>query len=314
MKTRSILLIASVIVIALISFISNPFAEGKPTITVLLKEQRTEYWDVVVAGAEKGFRDFGVNGNVLAPANATTEEQIELLERILDDDPDVLIVSPIHPDSLIIPLERFIDKDIPVLLLDTDAAWENKTSYVGTDNFDLGRRAGSLIGSQLQPGDKVAIITGDEDSPVAGDRMRGAEVRLKEIGINVAAIITQLSNEPEQVKEVMETILEAHPDLKGVVATTDGMALSALHVIQDHGLTIPVTGADGLTEMVELIESGALSGTVAQNPYDMGYLSVEAAAKVYRGETIDQNIDSGVDIIVKGNAKQRLDFLHSLLK
>ncbi|WP_052144820.1 sugar ABC transporter substrate-binding protein [Halalkalibacter okhensis] len=313
MKRTSILLLVCVIAIVLISFISRPFAEEKPKVTVLLKDQSTQYWEIITAGAEKGFRDFGIVGEVVAPESATVEEQIELLERILMNPPDVLIVSPIYPEPLYAALEPFVYQDIPVLFLDTDAPWEYKTSYVGTNNFDLGRKAGSLLGSHLQPSDKVAIITGDEDSPVAGDRMRGAEVRLKEIGINVAASITQVSNDPKQVKDVLETIIGAHPDLKGLIATNDLMALAALRVIQENGLNIPVIGADGIIEMVELIEDGTLTGTVAQNPYDMGYLSVEAASKVVRGEAIDPTIDSGVDIIIKGNAKQRLDFLRTLL-
>ncbi len=66
--------------------------------------------------------------------------------------------------------------------------------------------------------------------------------------------------------------------------------------------------------MLELIEEGKLSGTVAQNPYDMGYLSVEAATKVMEGEEVENNMDSGVDIIIQGNAMQRLDFQRRLLR
>jgi ribose transport system substrate-binding protein len=46
----------------------------------------------------------------------------------------------------------------------------------------------------------------------------------------------------------------------------------------------------------------------------MGYLGIETALKVMNGETVDKNIDSGVDIIIKGNARQRLDFLRDLLR
>ena len=112
----------------------------------------------------------------------------------------------------------------------------------------------------------------------------------------------------------METILQEHPDLKGVVATTDYIALPALKVIQEHGLEIPVTGADGISEMLQLIEEGTLSSAVAQNPYDMGYLSVETALKVTKGEKVEKTIDSGVDIITKGNAKQRIDFYNNVLE
>ncbi len=84
------------------------------------------------------------------------------------------------------------------------------------------------------------------------------------------------------------------------------------------GGDIPVIGKriEGakITEMVELIEEGTLTDTVAQNPYDMGYLGVETAVKVTKGEKVEKNIDSDVDIIIEDNAEQRLDFLKKMLK
>jgi ribose transport system substrate-binding protein len=46
----------------------------------------------------------------------------------------------------------------------------------------------------------------------------------------------------------------------------------------------------------------------------MGYIIVQTALKVTKGEKVNQNIDSGVDIITEGNAKQRLDFLNDVLR
>ncbi|GAA3330840.1 hypothetical protein GCM10020331_084970 [Ectobacillus funiculus] len=60
-------------------------------------------------------------------------------------------------------------------------------------------------------------------------------------------------------------------------------AMDALEVIKEQGLNMPVVGADGLIEMIELIENGTLTGTVAQNPYDMGYISIETALKSHQG-------------------------------
>jgi ribose transport system substrate-binding protein len=312
-KSKILLFIAIVFSAIIIGFISKPFAGEKPKVVVVFKDLNSQYWEILKKGTEKGFRDFGIDGKIVAPAEGTLEEQIKLLQSVLKEKPDVLIVSPIVPAEIIPTLEEFVKLNIPVLLLDTDDPWAHKTSYIGTDNFDLGKKAGAFLASQLQPGDEVALMSGDITSPVAGDRIKGARVSLEASGIKIARQITEL-NSSEQIREAMETILRSHPDVKGVVASNDGMALDALKVIEEHELSIPVTGADGITEMLELIEEGTLPGSVAQNPYDMGYLSVETALKVINGEKVEKNVDSGVDIIIKGNAKQRRDFLNKLLK
>jgi ribose transport system substrate-binding protein len=289
----------------LIGFKFKP--DEKPKVVVVLKELDTQYWKIVKAGAEKGFRDFNIDGEVIAPRFGSAKLQNVMLEKVLKEKPDVLVVSPFLSSNIPILVE-FDKKNIPVLLLDTDYPWKDKTSYIGTNNLELGRKAGALLASQLKPGDKVAIIAG------GGDRVKGAKDSLKSAGITIAAENVGLLNETMPVKEAMEEILRDHPDLKGVIATTDIMAVNAFKVIEEHGLKMPVIGADGIIEMVELIENETLPGTVAQNPYDMGYLSVEVALKVINGEKVDRNIDSGIDILIKGNAKQRLEFQEKLLR
>ncbi|WP_332696016.1 sugar ABC transporter substrate-binding protein [Halalkalibacter lacteus] len=298
----------------LIIFIYKPLIDEKPTVTVVLKDLDSEYWRIVEAGLRKGFLDFGIEGEIIAPTNLSFLEQIDLLESVLIENPDILIISPMYPHYSIPTLERFIEKEIPVFLLDTDHQWENKTTYIGTDNVALGRRAGALLGSELQPGNEVAIIGVDLYSQDASERIKGAKLNLEAAGIEIVAEKVNVYSEPLKVKEEIEMILEAHPKVKGIMATNDELALIAFEVIEEHGLKMPIIGADGMNDMIELIEEGELSGTVAQNPYDMGYLSVETVKKVINGENVEKHIDSGVDIIIKGNAKQRVEFQKRLLK
>lgn len=314
LKGKIFLIFVSIIIIGTVGIKSKSYGDEKPKVVVVLKELDSEYWKIIKAGSERGFRDFGIEGEVIAPKYGTTEEQILLLEGKLKEVPDVLIVSPIESDKVIPILNKFVEKGVPTLLVDTDDPWKNKTSYIGTDNLELGRRAGQLLASQLQPGDKVAVLGEDDGVSLISERIQGAENSLKEAGIEVVTKSVSISyDEEKQVKKGMEEVLQEHPDLKGVMAVTDIVALNVQEVLKKHGLSIPVTGADGITKMLELIEEGTISSSVSQNPYDMGYLSVEAAAKAIKGEKVEKNIDSGVDIIVKGNAERRLNFLREAL-
>jgi ribose transport system substrate-binding protein len=307
-KSKLFLLTIFFISTIIIVFIHKQFEE-KPKVVIVLQTLDRQYWRIIEAGAEKGFKDFGIDGKVIAPKDGTAEEQSDLLENVLKENPDVLVVSPRYSPVIIPKLESFVGNNIPVLLIDTDDSWGNKTAYIGTNNLELGKMAGALLGSQLQPGDKVALI-GGEPSP-EGERLKGARVSLEAVGIKIVS--EKILKSDKVVVKEMQTILHEHPDLKGVIAATDYIALPVSKIIQKQGIKIPIVGADGITEMVELVEEGTLTGTVAQNPYDMGYLSAEAALKVTMGEKVN-NIDSGVDIIMDNNARQRLDFLTRVLR
>ena len=317
MKKRWMILLFCVFFLtALIGYTVKFLRENdKPKVVVVLKELDSQYWKIVKGGVEKGFRDFDIDGKIFATHDGFVEEQNDILKNILKEKPDVVIVAPISASNIPI-LKEFDKNNIPVLLVDTNDLWENKTSYIGTDNFELGRKAGELLASQLQPGDEVALplFDGFLTNQVFSERINGVKYSLEDAGVTVLVDTIKLRDELSSVKKAMTNILQDHPDVKGVFAVNDIIALSVFEVTKEHGYKIPIVGADGVIEMVDLIEDGTLTSTIAQNPYDMGYISVETAVKVIKGEKVAKNIDTGIDIITKDNAKQKLDFLKQLLK
>jgi len=316
MKKKWIILLSSSIFLATVIGCITKFlrTDDKPKVVVVLKDLDEQYWNIVKAGAEKGFREFDIDGKVVALGNKSKKDVLEYkLKSILNEHPDVLVVSP-NSSPVVVPiLNKFIEHRIPVLLVDTDIPLKHKTSYIGTDNFELGKKAGELLASGLQPGDEVAFITESVNNLVLSARIRGATSSLEDAGIKIVAEEKVIPTDSLSIREGMITILQQHPDIKGVFAATDIMALGALKAIKGDQGKIPVIGTDGIIKMVESVEEGMLTDTVAQNPYDMGYISVETARKVIEGEVVRKNIDTGVDLITKDNSKQKLDFLKELL-
>lgn len=311
MKNRWV--ISLVLTICLTISISIAFwilkEDDKPKVIVVVQRLDIEFWENFKSGAEKAFQDFNIDGKVMAPASVyPITNQPDLLKKVLKQYPDALITAPTHPSVAYPILMEYSKKNIPVILTTTDVEWKYQTAYIGTDNITLGKTAGMLLGSMLQPGDQVAIIHGRVDEGVMIDRKNAAKKVLEDIGIKIAIEQPGYDHFGNPIP-VMESILHNYPNLNGVVATTDRLALEALKIIEQKELKIPVIGADGLTEIVRSVETGKIDATIAQNPYDMGYLSVELAYKAIKGERIQQRIDSGIDIITADNAKERLSFL-----
>jgi ribose transport system substrate-binding protein len=310
-KGKSILVMGAVISVIVMGFISVTLADKKPTVVVVLKEGNTEYWRIMKAGIEKGFKDFDIDGKVMVPSDATAQEQADLLMKAYKEKPDVIITAPIS-SSVSPTLKTFTN--VPILLIDTNLHINNKTAYIGTDNLDLGKKAGAFLASQLQPGDKIAILGGDLSNSVFDERIDGATISLQKAGIKIAYVKSGLRDDPKKIQSVITKLLRDQPDIKGVVTTHDIIALPAIKALKEPGLSIPVIGPDGLTEMLEFIADETIPGTMAQNPYDMGYLSVETAMKVIKGENVEPFVDSGVDIIIKENAQNRLNFYEKIVK
>jgi ribose transport system substrate-binding protein len=294
----------------LIGFMSKFLIEdAKPKVVVVLQELNTEYAKTIKAGIEKGFTDFNIDGKVIAHGSQySTSKQVTILKDLLKQNPDALIVTPIEPSATIPVFKEYKKRSIPVLMLNKDAQWKDQTTFIGTNHHMLGEKAGAVLSSFLYPGDRVVFIYDTKTNSVVNDRIKGAKEVLESVGIEI--VIEQLGNDKSpNMNSLLSNIIQAYPDIKGVFATNDNLALDAQKVLEERALNIPVVGTDGTMGMLKAVDKDKLSITLAQNPFDMGYLSVTEALKAIKGGTVDKRIDSGIDIVTKNNAKSRINFL-----
>jgi ribose transport system substrate-binding protein len=308
-----ILIVFSVLICSIFGYFYKVFVSDKPTVAVVLKETKSEYWAILISGIEKGFENFGMKGKIFAP-DQNNEDQLTILKQVLKEKPDALIFAPQNPPSSIPILKEFKKKHIPVLIVDTGVNWSGQTSFIGTDNQSLGIKAGELLSSMMQPGNKVALIGVNSKDSVSTERNKGAKEALNAVGIDTVSGNIPSYGDDAKVISVITKLLKKNPDIQGVFTSDDRMALAVIKYLHEKGVNIPVVGADGIIEMLKYIENGTLKGTVAQNPYDMGYISLENALKAIKGERVEKKINSDVDIITADNAKSKIAFLEGILK
>lgn len=308
-----ILIVFSVLFCSIFGYFYKVFASDKPTVAVVMKETKSEYWAILISGIEKGFENFGMKGKIYAP-DQNNEDQLTILKQVLKEKPNALIFAPQNPSASIPILKEFKKKHIPVLIVDTGVNWSGQTSFIGTDNPSLGIKAGELLSSMMQPGNKVALIGVNSKDSVSTERNKGAKEALNAVGIDTVSGNIPSYGDDAKVISVIAKLLKKNPDIQGVFASDDRMALAVIKYLHEKGVNIPVVGADGIIEMLKYIENGTLKSTVAQNPYDMGYISAENALKAVKGQRVEKKINSDVDIVTEDNAKSKIDFLEGILK
>lgn len=283
--------------------------DGKKKVAVVLKSFDHENWRIAEAGAKQAGEEFGIDVEVMAPAVETeVDQQISLIEDQLTNNVDALVLAPSQPTTVINPLQQYTDKVIPVVFIDSDADYEEKTSFVGTANYEAGKLGGQYLGEELSEGDEVAIIRGPLGSTTHDERSDGAEEEMEKAGLNVVTIQSADADKAKAIN-VMENILQSNPNVKAVFNTSETMALGALRATE--GTDIIVVGFDGNTEGLESIRDGGIDAIVAQHPYDMGYKGVEAAFEKIEGKDVDVRIDTGADVITKENVDEALERVES---
>ncbi|WP_047150986.1 sugar ABC transporter substrate-binding protein [Aneurinibacillus tyrosinisolvens] len=285
---------------------SKSASNEKIKVGVVLKAANSEYWKLVQSGAQDAGKKYGAVVNVLGPAAETdVEKQVSMIEDQIITKVNAIAVAPSQPTAVLTSFEKAKQSNIPVVLIDSDADFPDKVTYVGTGNLAAGKQGGEFLASKLHKGDKVAIIRGALGDKTHDDRTKGAEEGLKAGGINVD-IVQSADSDRAKALSAMENILQSNPDIKAVFVTNEEMALGALRAVQSKNSKIMVVGFDGTSEGLNSIKSGGLTAEVAQDPYMIGFLGVESAVKAVKGETVEKRIDSGAKIISKENAEEAI--------
>lgn len=316
-KNKFILLISMIFTLALLAACSSENkasnsesgkagSGGNLKIGVVLKQLNTEYWKIVMAGAEDAAKELGAEVDFLGPqAETQYEQQIKMIEDQIATGVNVLVVAPSQPDSVIPALNNADQSGIPVVLVDTDADFKDKVSFVGTGNLKAGQLAGKHIAELLKDGDKVAILRGQMGSQTFDERVNGFQEALADKDIEF--IVQDAQHDREKSVNILENILTANPDIKAVYATSDEMALGAAKALANKGKqNIPLIGFDGTPNGLAALQDGDMVANVAQDPYNMGFQAIEAAVKAVKGEKVEKRMDSGAKVITEENVAEAI--------
>lgn len=301
---KKIVTLASFIIVAALALgacapAAAPAASDKLKIAVVVKAVTSDYWKIVGEGvADAMVVDPTIKATFLGPNEETDiEGQIRIIEAQISAKVDALAVAPSQADQLAPTLQKAVDAGIPVVLVDTNiATFDAKSAFVGTDNRLGGVMAGEFMAGKLKAGDKVAIIRGAAGDPVHNLREEGAMESMEAAGLVVVAV-QPADSDRAKGQTVAENLLTANPDLKGIYATNDEMALGALNAAKAAGKTLVIVGFDASPDALDSIEAGELSGSVAQFPKKIGELGTLTAAAVARGETVEAFVNTGVDVV-----------------
>ncbi len=272
-------------------------AESDYTIVVNLKTLSSEYWQNVKSGIDKAAEELGMEIEVQgAAAETEIAEQVQQLETQLAANPDAIIIAPLDGDAVIGAIESAGYEGV-VVFCDTDCAYENKVSFVGTSNEDAAYNGGKY-GVEINGEDtKALIIYGQEGDNTSNLRKSGYRKALEEAGLEPVAEMSG-NNTTDGATKVMEDMLNAYPDgINLVLCHNDDTAIGALNAIQAAGVEgISIIGFDGNQSAIELIDSGDLKATIAQQPALMGYESVMTTLAALKGEEVEENVS--VDTVV----------------
>lgn len=275
-------------------------------IGIVVKSLADQHWALVKAGAEAKAKELGVTVDVIGPnSESDVQAQVDMIDNLIGQQVDALCLAPSSQEAVLGSLQNADDAGIPILTIDTDTTFENRLSFIGTGNVAAAKMGGEAAGKVVGEGAKAVILRGRLGDPTHDQREQGFREALEAAGVEVIDV-KAADSDAEKAMNIMQDLLQVYDDIDLVCCTTDNNVLGAQRAVEAAGAKTLLMSFDGTSNVCELILQGKVLGSVAQNPYAMGELAVENALKAINGESVDERIDSGAEVIMAENAEKYL--------
>ena len=263
----------------------------------LVKNLTNPYFIEQANGVKDTCAKYGIEVEVQATEKETDiDKQLQIADNYLTQQFDAIIVAPLSSTAIVPFIKRCNEAGVPFINIDTraDVAEMEKlgaksVTYVGSNNYTAGVASAEGLIEALGGQGKIAVLEGTPGAQSAEDRKQGFNDTIAGTGIEV--VTSQPANYNRNTGyTVFQSMLSANPDIVGLFAANDEMALGAIKAIEEAGMTgkIQVVGINFVQDAQDAIKAGALYGSVSQQPYQMGVLAVEKALDYLNAVAVEE--------------------------
>jgi ribose transport system substrate-binding protein len=280
-------------------------SDGKIKVIFIAMDSIDEHWLKVKAGTEDKAKELGnVDLSFNAPpGKVDANVQLQMIEDAITKRMDAILLAPLDKDALNPGVDKARQAGIKVIIIDSGVT-TGYDAFLRTDNGGAARTAADELAKLLNGTGKVAIINAQPGAATAMLRENDFkdQVATKYPGITIVG--TQYSDgDKTKALNIALDFMTSNPDLAGIYATNEGSTVGGGNGIDQAGKTgtVKFVGFDWSADTKSLIEKGVLQATMVQNPYQMGYLGVQAAVDLVQGKTIQKEVDTGVTVATNAN-------------
>jgi ribose transport system substrate-binding protein len=277
--------------------------DQKKVIAVIPKGSSHLFWQSVHAGAVKAAREAGVEVVWNGPAGETDYgNQLQIVDAMINRHVDAIALAPIDRKAMVSVVERAAQQNIPVIIFDSGIETENFISRVATDNYKAGQIAAERMGKILNGTGKVVIVAVQPGAASTEAREKGFEDAIKKDYPGIA-ILDKRYGMAEIAKSltVTENMLTAHADLNGIFASNESSTMGAAQALRGRQGKIKLVGFDWGPTLLDDLNAGLIDSLVVQDPFRMGYVSVNTAVAKLKGEPVVKINDLAPLLVDKSN-------------
>ncbi|GHD60003.1 sugar ABC transporter substrate-binding protein [Thalassobaculum fulvum] len=290
---------------------------AEKTYAVVVKAMDNPFFDLVRDGCQKAAKEIdGAECLYIGPSSHTEADQLRIIDDLLSKGVDAIAISPSNAPAVANLLKRR-KPGIPVITIDADVLAKDadvRTSYVGTDNYELGVALAEQLKKAKPGGGTLCLIMGGPAADNINQRAQGSRDTLSgKKGIErlngeggwteIAGCPLYTNDDAALGVQMMADVLTANPDLDAFIAEGGWpqFAPQAYAQLTDQYLDRIKSGklammvADTLPPQIQALKEGRSHVQVGQRPFEMGYRAMFVMNDLVGGKTVAPTVYTGLD-------------------
>ncbi|MEU4611796.1 ABC transporter permease/substrate-binding protein [Streptomyces umbrinus] len=299
--------LAVVLVAAIVgglSLFNNGSSSSNPKVGLSLSTLNNPFFVQIKEGAQAEAKKLGADLTVTDAQNDASQ-QANQLQNFTSEGVDSIIVNPVDSDAAGPSVRSANKSDIPVVGVDRGVNKAETAALVASDNVEGGKLGAKALAEKLGGKGKIVILQGLAGTSASRERGAGFAEGLKAYpGIDVVA---KQPADFDRTKglDVMTNLLQAHPDVQGVFAENDEMALGAVKALGSKaGKSVQVIGFDGTPDGLKAVKEGTMYASVAQQPKELGRIAVENALRAANDKEVEKTVKVPVKVVTAKNVDE----------
>ncbi|MDC7684156.1 D-ribose ABC transporter substrate-binding protein [Asticcacaulis sp. BYS171W] len=302
-------LLPALVVIAAIAFFALAPKSRDNLVVIITPSLDNPFFGWEARAAEARAKELGYKTLTFSHGD-DAYKQNELIDTAIARNAAAIILDNAGADASVAAVQKARNAGIAVFLIDREINVRGAAHAQIVSNNYQGATLGaeSFITAMGGKGAYVELV-GKESDTNALIRSKGYHEVLDQYP-DMKMVARQSANwSQSEGFTVMQSLLQAHPDIRGVIAGNDTMALGALAALEAAGRTdVVVVGFDGSNDARDAILRGRMTATVLQPAFRQAQYAVELADKHIKSGQTSQVEKLLMDcVLVDGNNARQLD-------
>jgi rhamnose transport system substrate-binding protein len=265
-----------------------PIKEGLNVVS-MPKQLGNPYEEIEHGGVGKALEEHGGEHRIEGPTDAGASSQVPLINTIAQQRPDAFIIAGNDPNAVAPALKQMAQRDIHVVAMDSDVAPDARTVFINqASSEEIGRDQIRMVSEQIGGKGQIAILSATANATNQNTWIKFMKDELKKPEYADIELVKIAYGDDDDQKSFQETqgLLQAYPDLKGIIApTTVGIAAAGRYICGSrYEKQVKVTGLGTPNQMRKFVKSGCVEEFALWNPEDVGYLAGYAAMALASGQ------------------------------